>query len=129
MYIYLGIKVISMKNHILFIAILLVTTITFAQQKEDKIGINEETDLIEAVYYHENGKVSQVGTFNLDGKLHGEWVSFSAEGDKISKGSYINGRKVGKWTFWTGDDTKEIKYKNNAIASVDGVKKEGLVKN
>lgn len=117
-----------MKNIILLLTVLLATTYTYAQQ-ENKIGLNEETELIEATYFHDNGIVSQVGTFNLDGKLHGEWISFNEEGQKISEGHYINGRKVGKWTFWSGDDMKEVRYSNNAIASVDGVKKEGLAKN
>jgi len=117
-----------MRNAMLLLIILLVSGITFAQNKK-KLGLNEETKLIEATYFHENGNVSQTGTFNLDGKLHGEWISFSEEGEKISKGSYVNGRKVGKWIFWSGDNMKEVRYKVDGIASVDGKKKAALVKN
>ena len=117
-----------MKNAILLLIILLVSTLTYAQS-EEKIGLNEETKLIEATYVHDNGNVSQAGTFNLDGKVHGEWVSFSEEGKLISKGSYSNGRKVGKWVFWSGESMKEVRYNAEGIASVDGVKKEALVKN
>lgn len=118
-----------MRTIVLFIALVFLTTVTLAQKKENKIGLNEETNLIEAVYFHENGNVSQIGTFNLEGKLHGEWISFNEKGKKISKGSYLNGRKTGKWAFWSGDKMKEVKYNDNSIARVDGVKKEGLVKN
>ena len=117
-----------MKKIIVLLAILLISAVGFAQN-EKKLGLNEETKLIEATYFHENGNVSQTGTFNLDGKLHGEWLSFSEEGKQISKGSYANGRKVGKWIFWSGDTMKEVKYNINGIARVDGVKKDVLVKN
>ena len=117
-----------MKSPVILIIILLISALSYAQ-KENKIGLNEETKLIEATYFHENGKVSQTGTFNLDGKLHGEWLSFSEEGKQISKGSYSNGRKVGKWVFWSGDTMKEVKYNINGIARVDGIKKDVLVKN
>ena len=117
-----------MKNAILLLIILLVSTLTYAQS-EEKIGLNEETKLIEATYFHDNGNVSQAGTFNLEGKLHGEWISFSEEGKLISKGAYSNGRKVGKWVFWSGESMKEVRYNAEGIASVDGVKKEALVKN
>ena len=127
-YLYIKIKTLVMKNAILLLTILLVSAMTYAQN-EKKLGLNEETKLIEATYFHENGKVSQKGTFNLDGKLHGEWISFSEEGKKISKGSYVNGRKVGKWIFWLGDDMKEVRYNTDGIASVDGIKKAVLVKN
>jgi len=117
-----------MKNAILLLTILLVSALTYAQN-DNRIGLNEETKLIEATYFHDNGNVSQTGTFNLEGKLHGEWISFSEEGKKISKGSYVNGRKVGKWVFWSGDDIKEVRYNADGIASVNGIKKEALVKN
>ncbi len=122
------IQILPMKNAILLLTILLVSALTYAQN-DNRIGLNEETKLIEATYFHDNGNVSQTGTFNLEGKLHGEWISFSEEGKKISKGSYVNGRKVGKWVFWSGDDIKEVRYNADGIASVNGIKKEALVKN
>ncbi len=118
----------TMKNIIVLLTVVFAMSFSYGQQ-ENKLGLNEETELIEATYFHDNGIVSQVGTFNLDGKLHGEWTSFNKEGEKISEGRYVNGRKVGKWTFWAGNETKEVRYSNNEIASVDGVKKDGLVKN
>ncbi len=90
--------------------------------------LNKDTNLIEATYYHDNGLIAQEGTFNLDGKLHGEWTSYDANGEKIALGSYENGLKTGKWIFWSGDEEKEVEYDNNTIASVDGVEKsKGLV--
>jgi antitoxin component YwqK of YwqJK toxin-antitoxin module len=106
-----------------------VVTISFAQTRPE-LKLNEETNLIEATYYHDNGTVSQKGTFNMQKELHGKWISYSEEGEKISIGNYANGLKTGKWIFWSGTDTKEVEYSNNAIASVDGIKKKApVVKN
>ncbi len=106
-----------MKKIILFIAILFVTAVTFAQ-KDKELKLNEDTNLIEATYFHDNGEVSQSGTFNLAGKLHGEWLSYNEEGQKISVGSYADGQKVGKWLFWSGEVLKEVDYNNNVIAGI-----------
>lgn len=116
-----------MKKSILFIAILFVSVGIFAQTKPE-MKLNKETNLIEATYFHEDGTVSQKGTFNLEKKLHGEWTSFNAEGKAISVGSYNNGVKSGKWLFWSNDILKEVSYSNNAIAAVNETKNtEGIV--
>lgn len=105
-----------MKQLILVFAFL-ITTISFSQQKRD-LKLNKETNLIEVVYYHDNGAISQTGTYTTDGKLHGEWLNFSADGKKTVSGNYENGKKVGKWFYYTNDTTKEVDYNNNAIASL-----------
>ncbi len=115
-----------MKKILLFLAVIFTAGATFAQT-EPELKLNKETNLIEATYYHANGKISQKGTFNLDKKLHGKWISYNEEGEKISIGNYTNGLKTGKWVFMSGDDKKEVEYSNNAIASVDGIKKEAPV--
>lgn len=118
-----------MKNTILTLLILCISAASFAQTQPE-LKLNEDTNLIEATYYHDNGMVSQKGTFNLQKELHGKWISYSDAGEKISIGNYTNGLKSGKWTFWSGNDMKEVEYSNNAIASVDGIKKESpVVKN
>ena len=71
-----------MKKLVLFFFIFLITVISFAQQKRD-LKLNKDTNLIEVVYYHDNGVVSQTGTYTLDGKLQGVWLSFDTEGKKI----------------------------------------------
>ena len=118
-----------MKNTILIFALVLISSIAFAQT-EPELKLNEETNLIEATYFHDNGSISQEGTFNLQKELHGKWISYNEEGKKVSIGNYTNGLKTGKWFFWSGNDMKEVEYSNNAIASVDGIKKEApVVKN
>ncbi len=115
-----------MHKFILFLAIFSFTSLAFGQQKKE-LQYNKETNLIEAIYYHENGQVSQSGTFNLDRKLHGEWISFNDEGHKIASGNYLNGKKSGKWLFWSGSEVKEVAYEDNAIASVNGMNAETSV--
>lgn len=108
---------------------LLVTAYSFGQ-KEKELSMNEETGLIEAVYYHDNGLVSQKGTFNLDRKLHGEWISYSEDGDIIAQGSYENGLRTGTWLFWQDETLKKVEYDRNVVASINGVKSaDRLVKN
>ena len=102
---------------IIIILLLLLTTYGFAQQKRD-LKLNKDTNLIEVVYYHDNGVVSQTGTYTLDGKLQGVWLSFDTEGKKIVSANYDNGKKVGKWYYWTNGTVKEVDYSDNAIASV-----------
>lgn len=116
-----------MKKIALVLVILFVSVSAFAQV-ETEMKLNKETQLIEATYYHTNGMISQEGTFNLDKKLHGEWISFNAKGETISVGSYVNGVKTGKWLFWSNDVLKEVEYSNNAIAAVNESKnKDGIV--
>lgn len=99
-------------------------------QQEKKLVLNEETNLIEATFYHDNGMISQKGTFNLDRKLHGQWTSYDEKGQKVALGTYINGVKSGKWLFWEGDKQTEVEYRDNLIATIDGVEKNsGVVKN
>ncbi|HZJ20079.1 MAG TPA: nicotinic acid mononucleotide adenyltransferase [Pricia sp.] len=106
-----------MKNIIFVLSFMLVTVYGFSQKEKD-VKLNTDTNLIETTYYHENGKVSQKGTFDLAGKLHGEWVSYTDAGEKVSMGSYDRGIRTGKWIFWTDGNVKEVEFSNNVIASV-----------
>ena len=104
------------KQFILFFAFL-ITIVSFAQQ-ERTLKLNEETNLIEATYYHDNSVVSQTGFYTVDGKLQGEWLSYDDKGEKTVSANYDNGKKVGKWFYWNDSTLKEVDYSNNAIASV-----------
>lgn len=115
-----------MKKIIYTIALLLIAVCTYGQQ-EKELTLNEDTGLIEAVYFHDNGVISQKGTFNLDRKLHGEWISYNEQGEKITQGMYEMGLRTGTWTFWNGDAVKIVEYTNNAVASIDGKKSSARV--
>ena len=119
-----------MKKCILFLFALMITVVSFGQQKRD-LKLNEETNLIEVIYYHDNGVVSQMGNYTLDGELQGEWLSFDTEGKKVVSANYDNGNKVGKWFYWNNNTLKEVDYTNNAIVSVNEWtdKKSLLVRN
>lgn len=116
-----------MRKTVLILAILFISVAAFAQTAPE-MKLNKETNLIEATYFHASGEISQKGTFNLDKKLHGEWMSFNEKGEAISVGSYVNGVKTGKWLFWANDILKEVAYADNAIAAVVETKNtEGIV--
>jgi antitoxin component YwqK of YwqJK toxin-antitoxin module len=104
------------KQFILFFA-LLISMVSFAQQ-ERTLKLNKKTNLIEVIYFHDNGVVSQTGFYTTDGKLQGEWLSYDIKGEKTVSANYDNGKKVGKWFYWNDKTLKEVDYNNNAIASV-----------
>jgi antitoxin component YwqK of YwqJK toxin-antitoxin module len=111
------------------LALLVVMTFSYGQ-KEKEFKMNTDTGLIEATYFHDNGAISQKGTFNLERKLHGEWISYNQEGDKIAQGSYENGLRTGTWMFWQDETMKKVEYDDNVVASINGVKSaDRLVKN
>lgn len=116
-----------MRKIILVLAILFISSTSFSQTNPEFV-LNKETSLIEATYFSEDGTISQKGTFNLNQKLHGEWVSFNEKGETISVGRYNNGVKTGKWLFWANDILKEVEYNENVIAGVNETKNtEGIV--
>ena len=106
-----------MKRTMLLCA-LIVSMISYAQQ-ERVLKLNKDTNLIDVIYYHDNGVISQTGSYTLDGKLQGEWLSFNAEGKKVVSANYDNGLKVGKWFYWNDETLKEVDYSNNKIANVN----------
>jgi antitoxin component YwqK of YwqJK toxin-antitoxin module len=105
-----------MKKVVVFLVMLCVG-FTYAQ-KERSLNLNEDKDLIEVVYYHDNGEVSQTGYYTKDGKLHGDWFSYCKEGNKLVSAQYNNGVKTGTWFFWQDDKLREVNYTNGAIANV-----------
>jgi len=100
---------------IMMIAVLVVSSVTFAQNREPKL--EEVNGIVKATYYHENGKIQQEGFF-ANGKLEGKWVSFDQNGVKIAIAEYSNGVKVGNWFFWNNDGLSEVDYSKDNILSV-----------
>ena len=99
------------------ILLMLSVTLTFAQETP-KVDLKKDGDLTIATYYHDNGVVAQQGTFNKQGDLHGVWTSYDVNGNKVTVGNYVNGKKVGKWLFWSGTSLKEVDYVDSRITSV-----------
>jgi hypothetical protein len=50
-----------------------------------------------------------------NGKLNGEFESFTLEGDTYEKGQYVNGRRVGEWSMLVGDDEYRVVQLDNEI--------------
>ncbi len=106
-------------KRIFIIAIMLCVSITFAQEEKNVTYI-ENGDLTEATYYYDNGAIKQEGTFNAEGKLHGQWISYDINGDKTTVANYVNGKKTGTWQFWSKDGiVREVIYENSRIVSVN----------
>jgi len=106
-----------MKKNMFILFACLFSMVSLAQ-KERVLKLNKETNLIEVTYYHDNGVVSQTGAYTLDGKLQGEWLSYDTEGNKTVLANYDNGKKVGKWFYWTKETVKEVDYSKNVIANL-----------
>ena len=100
---------------LLFVFAFLITVVSFGQ-KERNLKLNKDTNLIDVVYYHDNGAVSQTGSYTADGKLQGVWLSFNTEGKKTVSANYDNGKKVGKWIYWIDGVKKEVNYENNVAS-------------
>lgn len=96
---------------------MLCVGITYAQ-KERTLKLNKEKDLIEVVYYHDNGEISQKGYYTKEGKLHGYWYSYDKKGNKLVAASYNNGNKVGRWVYWIDDKMKVVDYTKNQITAI-----------
>jgi len=90
---------------------------SFAQELPE-LDQQKMDELREVIYYHDNGQMSQKGTFNAEGKLHGVWTSYDINGNKTMVGIYKNNRKVGKWLIWNDGTLREIEYSNSKVVSV-----------
>ncbi len=111
-----------MKN--LMIALVLVFSASMMYGQDCSKTCNKKNsyvkngDLIEAVLYHDNGTVAQTGSYTLDNELEGEWISYDAEGNRTALANYNQGKKVGTWLFYQGDEMKEVSYTDARIAEV-----------
>lgn len=115
-----------MKKYIVLVAVL-VSAITFANETKPKLEVAKNSTVM-ATYYYENGQVQQQGTFK-NGKLHGEWVSYDENGNKVAIAEYDNGAKVGKWFLWSDSSLNEVDYAANKIVAVKNWKKEAVANN
>lgn len=110
-----------MKKLIVIMALLL-TGVLYAQDSNKPTYV-VEGDFIVATLYHDNGVVAQTGMYTEDGKLHGEWISYDENGNKTAMAYYFEGKKVGTWTFFIGDEIKVVDYGENGITQVETWKK------
>lgn len=109
-----------MKKYTVILGFFLFSALAYAQDNKEA-EYQKIDDLVKATYYHDNGLVSQEGFFNAEGQLHGLWVSYDSDGNKVTVGSYENGKKVGKWLFWLENSIREVDYVDSRIAGVNEV--------
>lgn len=114
-----------MKNMIIA-GIMLVTTLTFAQEVKPKYEIVGQE--VKTTYYYDNGQIKQEGNY-LNGKPNGKWVSYNEDGTKQAIGEFENGAKKGKWFFWSESSLTEVDFSDSRIAEVKKWSKDVLVKN
>jgi antitoxin component YwqK of YwqJK toxin-antitoxin module len=43
---------------------------------------------------------------------------FDEKGEKIAMGSYQQGKRTGKWFFWSEESLKEVDFVNNKMAKL-----------
>lgn len=98
----------------LFLTLALISsTLLLAQEKE----IIKTNNTLKITTFHDNGTIEQQG-HQLDGKNHGVWRAFDAEGNTVAVGEYLNGEKVGTWLFWVDDQIAEVSFHENRIQNV-----------
>ncbi|WP_264548626.1 toxin-antitoxin system YwqK family antitoxin [Flavobacterium sp. N2820] len=114
-----------MKN-IMIAGIMLVTSLTFAQEVKPKYEIIGQE--VKTTYYYDNGQIKQEGNY-LNGKPNGKWVSYNEDGTKQAIGEFENGSKKGKWFFWSEASLTEVDFSDSRIAEVKKWSKDVLVKN
>ncbi len=98
----------------LFLMFFFLGFFLFAQQEENYFTQAEIGGLIKYTQYHKNGQLYQTG-YIRNNKLHGEWTSYDQKGNKISIGSYKNGKKTSKWFFWKDNSLIEVDFIDNKI--------------
>jgi len=118
-----GIKPGAMKQTVLWMALMFSVGV-FAQKPEPHF--EQDGAMLKATYFHENGEVAQQGYF-LNGNLHGNWVMFDQQGNKMASGTYLQGEKSGKWFFWKAELLHEVDYAANRIVQVREWSRNGLV--
>jgi len=83
-------------------------------------------DLVKSTYYHENGTVSQEG-FYKNGKVHGEWISYTENGQRTAVATYNEGAKTGTWFFWNDKSLTQVEYSESRVAAIKNWKEDAVV--
>lgn len=62
-------------------------------------------------WFHANGQVREIGTF-IHGKETGTWTTYYANGQKKGEGEFVEGLREGKWTWWreNGNEWRTANY-------------------
>ncbi|MFW6220035.1 MAG: toxin-antitoxin system YwqK family antitoxin [bacterium] len=92
-----------MKKYLLTFAFLLLSITLFGQTIKDTL-------------YYEKGEVKEIRSFDKKtGKLHGQCIVYSTNGDTLAIAHYYKGEKHGIWKVWRKEDNSlayEFYYNN-----------------
>jgi antitoxin component YwqK of YwqJK toxin-antitoxin module len=100
--------------------LMLFCVATFSQ--EQKVEFKKvDANLIKATYYFadNNTIIEREGFFNKNEKLHGMWVSYDTQGNKIAIAYYNDGKKDGIWSYFNEGKVNLVTYDNNKIINVE----------
>ncbi|MEO1055183.1 MAG: TonB family protein, partial [Bacteroidota bacterium] len=95
--------------------ILLLLTLSIAYPSSSQSTTNGE-----AIAYHDNGEKKSKGSY-LNGEKAGKWTYWFENGVKQEEGNYnLNGERNGNWTYWSesGIKSREGKYENGEMIGV-----------
>ena len=70
-------------------------------------------------YWYENGQKISEGTYK-NGRKDGLWTRWYENGQKENEGNYKNGKHDGIWTYWDKNDGKGYKGKVERKVDEDG---------
>jgi hypothetical protein len=72
------------------------------------LGENLPIDQSGIVYtFHDNGQILSKGNY-MNGKKNGYWINLYDDGKKQSEGNYMNDEKDGEWNYWYQNGKKCI---------------------
>ena len=100
-----------------YLVFVFATTALVAQNNYKK-ELSKQGNLTAVAIYDDNGFLTQEGFYNENGTLQGTWTSYDIDGNKTAVAHYNNGKKVGTWLFYVGDELNEVTYTDSKIAKV-----------
>ena len=105
----------------MIVMVSLLCTVGFAQPTVSSdapevktVNVQKEGKLVKVTSFHENGSLAQEG-YLKNNKLHGKWISYADNGEKLAIANYNKGKKEGTWLHWTKEGLVEVEYKSNAL--------------
>jgi antitoxin component YwqK of YwqJK toxin-antitoxin module len=69
-----------------------------------KMKMNVAKGLVDGqVYlYFSNGVTNEIRSYK-EGEMHGQWITWNEQGQKIAEAEYYDGLKHGKWYVWNDE--------------------------
>ncbi len=93
--------------------LILILVLSFASlNAQEEIIFPQEKITQEIVIYGDNA--NQLNErYIKNNKLHGYWAGYNKQDKTLSFGKYDQGKKVGKWYFWSEGNLRRVNYNNS----------------